>query len=342
MKKHIFPEEGRFYKANLHCHSTKSDGRRTPEELKDIYKSAGYSVLAYSDHNVLIDHSYLDDENFLTLTSVEINVSKKSEKHTKFWPCYHVNFFPDSQHNVKLPCFNPKYISDKHADLRDTQEYVGEPDFQRDYDNIGEMIDGFAKEGFIAMLNHPTWSMQNLEEYKNLDTTNIFAMEIYNHGCYVEGWEETNDHMYDDLLRRGDKLFCTATDDNHNAHPKDTPHWDSLGGFVMIKAPELTYKSIIEALKAGNFYASSAPQIHELYIEDNFLHIETSPAARITLTSSARQSKAVYPANVHTALTHAKFDLSNMCSGYVRLTVVDEKGRKAWTQPIWDDFSGIK
>ena len=342
MKKHIFPEEGRFYKANLHCHSTNSDGRLTPEELKEIYKGAGYSVLAYSDHNVLIDHSYLDDEDFLTLTSVEINVNKSSERAKGFRPCYHINFFPDDQHNVKHPCFNPNYISSKHADLRDAQEYVGTPDFQRDYDNINELINGFAEQGFVAMLNHPTWSLQTLEDYRTLDTTNIFAMEIYNHGCYVEGWEETNDHMYDDLLRKGHKLFCTATDDNHNKHPMNTNDWDSLGGFVMIKAPELTYKSIIEALKAGNFYASGAPQIHELYIEDDFLHIVTSPVARITLTASARQSKVVYSENAHTALTHAKFDISGMCSGYVRLTAVDEKGRKAWTQPIWSDFSGIK
>ena len=29
------------FKANLHCHSTISDGRLTPEELKAAYKNAG-------------------------------------------------------------------------------------------------------------------------------------------------------------------------------------------------------------------------------------------------------------------------------------------------------------
>ena len=41
MKQYLFPQEGKFYRANLHCHSTLSDGKRTPEELKEIYKSAG-------------------------------------------------------------------------------------------------------------------------------------------------------------------------------------------------------------------------------------------------------------------------------------------------------------
>ena len=30
MKKFLLPENGNFYKANLHCHTTISDGRLTP------------------------------------------------------------------------------------------------------------------------------------------------------------------------------------------------------------------------------------------------------------------------------------------------------------------------
>ena len=38
------------FKANMHCHSTISDGKLTPEELKAAYKAQGYSVLAITDH----------------------------------------------------------------------------------------------------------------------------------------------------------------------------------------------------------------------------------------------------------------------------------------------------
>ena len=47
-KRFLLPEGGRFYKANLHCHSTLSDGALTIGELKEAYKSRGYSVLAYT------------------------------------------------------------------------------------------------------------------------------------------------------------------------------------------------------------------------------------------------------------------------------------------------------
>ena len=35
MRKYLLPEEGHFYKANLHCHSNISDGSLTPEQIKE-------------------------------------------------------------------------------------------------------------------------------------------------------------------------------------------------------------------------------------------------------------------------------------------------------------------
>ena len=75
MKRFLLPQGGQFFKANLHCHSTVSDGRMTPEELKKVYMEQGYSVLAYTDHNLLVDHSELAQEDFLPIVGVEIDVN---------------------------------------------------------------------------------------------------------------------------------------------------------------------------------------------------------------------------------------------------------------------------
>ena len=72
MKKYLLPKEGNFYKANLHCHSTVSDGKWTVEEIKKNYMEKGYSIIAYTDHDVLIPHYELNDENFLALNGVEL------------------------------------------------------------------------------------------------------------------------------------------------------------------------------------------------------------------------------------------------------------------------------
>ena len=44
MRKYLLPENGNFYKVNLHCHSNFSDGRKSPEEIKARYKELGYSA----------------------------------------------------------------------------------------------------------------------------------------------------------------------------------------------------------------------------------------------------------------------------------------------------------
>ena len=82
MKKFLLPESGNYYKANLHSHSTVSDGARTPEELKALYKSKGYSIVAYTDHNVLITHLELTDETFLALSGTELDVNNADKTKT--------------------------------------------------------------------------------------------------------------------------------------------------------------------------------------------------------------------------------------------------------------------
>ena len=64
MEKILFGSKKNKYKANMHCHSTLSDGRFSPQELKENYKSRGYSILAITDHEHLNNNSYLDDEDF--------------------------------------------------------------------------------------------------------------------------------------------------------------------------------------------------------------------------------------------------------------------------------------
>ena len=49
MKKILLDPAKNYFKANLHCHSTKSDGKMTVEELKEHYMADGYSIIAFTD-----------------------------------------------------------------------------------------------------------------------------------------------------------------------------------------------------------------------------------------------------------------------------------------------------
>ena len=77
MKKYLLSKEGSFYKANLHCHTNVSDGRLTPKEIKNIFKAKGYSVVAFTDHDVMIPHPELADKDFLPLNGYEMEVSEE-------------------------------------------------------------------------------------------------------------------------------------------------------------------------------------------------------------------------------------------------------------------------
>ena len=335
MKRYLLTPEGNFYKANMHCHSTLSDGKLTVEELKEIYKRHGYSIIAFTDHNVLIDHSDLNDESFMAITGYEMDVldarQDRSYNHT---PCTHICFYSKDPHNEVIPCYNPKYVFGNHPDLAAAQRYSGTPDYERRYWETNEFIRKTCAEGFLACYNHPTWSIQDLDEYRNIE--GVFAMEVYNHSCWVGGWPEINDHAYDDMLRRGKRIFPIAADDNHDRFPEGHPRFDSCGGFIMIRAPKLEYGAIMTALEAGDFYASTGPEIYEIYAEDETIHVKTSPAARIKLTTYGRRADCATGEKDGELITEATFSVLGLYDRYCRITVDDGHGHFAWSRAFFD------
>ena len=149
MKHYLIPESGRFYKANLHTHTTVSDGCKTPEEIKEIYKAHGYSVVAFTDHDVMIEHSDLNDEDFLAITSHEVETNGPSVGGSFLaTPTYHLNFYAKNPHETNYACPNPGYAWGNARAIADTQDYY-KGDYARRYSVEGqnEMIaEANAKE----------------------------------------------------------------------------------------------------------------------------------------------------------------------------------------------------
>ena len=90
MKKFLLPENVNGYKANLHCHSTLSDGTKTPEEIKELYKSLGYSIVAYTDHDIFLGHNDLTDDSFIALNGFEAEVNERGKKDFSIIKCCQV------------------------------------------------------------------------------------------------------------------------------------------------------------------------------------------------------------------------------------------------------------
>ena len=154
------------------------------------------------------------------------------------------------------------------------------------------------------------------------------AMEVYNSECEVLGYFEYNEKDYDDMLCDGKRIYCVATDDTHNRRA-------CFGGFTMIKAEKLEYKTITDALVAGNFYASQGPEIHNLWFEDGKLHIDCSNVKSIRFNTGIRRAKKIEACD-GTLLNTAEFEVQPEHI-YVRVTITDEAGKHAYTNAYFVD-----
>lgn len=333
MKKQLLSPTGQFYKANLHCHSTMSDGSLTPEQIKTIYQQQGYSIVAYTDHELLFPQNHLTDETFLALNGVEHDVNDLTEpimtkRHVCHFCCIalepdnHLTPFPDESRYCKGNLENLHLAKPIPGTEGSHQTYTPEA--------ISHMMETIQSCGFFVTYNHPHWSLETPDIFCQYHGMN--AMEIANNACITMGYEDYNPQAYDALLQSGHRIFCVADDDNHN---KDCRNWDSFGGWTMIKADKLDYRTITKALQNGNFYASQGPEIYDLWVEDQIIHITCSDAASIHFTTGQRhRQKDIAPQGE--SLTEASFQLDPN-DGYVRVTVTDHRGNHANTNAYFLD-----
>ncbi len=339
MKQYLLPKDGRFYKANLHVHTTVSDGRMTPEEVKKLYKDNGYSVVAFTDHQIMLPHPELNDDDFLTITSAEIAKNKGSYD---LLPSTHFNIYAKDPAAETFPYFNPEGF---WKALTHTKEYRTEKMLRHEARPFGygpEELNKVIKEcneaGFLICFNHPKGSLQCYRDYGGLK--GLWGMECFNTGAAREGYEDDMDPI-DDLLTEGErKVYPIAADDAHSPI-------DCCGGYVMIKAEELEYSNIMNSLENGDFYASTGISIEELYIEDGILHLETDGADKIILYTPIR-FKIMEKSNVGKRITHFECDLGPLIEKcerepelskdvYFRLDLRTNDGKRAHTKAYFLD-----
>jgi len=330
MRKYLIPKEGNFYKANLHCHSDISDGALSPEELKKLYRSHGYSILAYTDHDVFVPHHELTDDNFLALAGFELQYNENGTyPGTRDIASSHFCFIAESPDIILHPDWNEKCVhSAAHSKhLVKYDKTVPQKDRMRSTSCINESVKKARDAGFFITYNHPVWSLDKYTDY--IQYQGMHAMEIFNNDCSLLGYNSYVPDIYDDMLRSGKEIFAIAADDNHNGFAQGHPKFDSFGGFTVIKAEKLEYTTITDALFNGNFYASQGPEIFDLYVEDGKIHITCSEASMITLNTNRRSAQSVIAPIGH-QINSAEFALDEQ-DAYIRLTVKDSGGKCANT-----------
>lgn len=337
MKIYLIDPKKKWCKANLHSHSTNSDGYFKPEEIKKIYKKHGYKIVAYTDHEMFFDVSYLTDKDFVAITAAEYSITDNKnpanntyvnkDEHkvlSRDLQTIHLCMFSKDPHNTFHFATGKENITEymigKYSP--NTMEYDGcTRVFTKE--SIQDTINKANERGCLVQFNHPNWSLNARDVY--IDLKGIWGFEILNYATELETGGEYCVNIYDDLLRNGHHEVCTMNDDNHNI---DGSMEGSFGGYNYIGVNELNYENVIKAMEKGDIYCSNGPIIKSLYLDtdDGKFYIETSKAEAIIAVGYNRTFRHYYGKN----LTKADFKIFGG-EVYFRFTVRDKYGRVAHT-----------
>ena len=176
-----FTSPGRWYRANLHAHTTNSDGDLPPDDCAECYRRAGYDVLALTDHwcvsEVAVNHPDL-----LIINGAELNGGRSAQGAD-----YHIVGL-----NLRTRGKMPRRAGASAQDL----------------------VDVIREDGGDVFIAHPYWSGLMASDMMGL--AGCFAVEVYNTGCDLEILRGYSAVHWDDLLTLGHDFGAVAVDDGHH------------------------------------------------------------------------------------------------------------------------------
>lgn len=299
----------RWFKGNIHTHTTESDGDADPRSVVRWYRQHGYDFLVLSDHNHLTILDY-------------------SEGQRRFKRPLMV---PGEELSIRLASGTvPVHINgigiNRMVEPIDAGDIVS---------TLQANVDAIHQAGGIASINHPNykWAFDH-DAITQVVGANL--LEIFNgvHLANVDGapGRPSYEQIWDGVLSAGRAIFGVATDDSHNYGDFGPEQANPGRGWVVVRAEALASDAIVDALAAGDFYASTGVTLSDLDVSDEriSLIIEPNQDTEFTTTFTGHDGTQL---GEETGMA-ASYDIRGD-EGYVRATVHNTNGKKAWTQPVF-------
>ena len=315
-----------WLKGQLHLHSNASGDSQTPaEDVVRWYETHGYDFIVFTDHN-RVTHAPSRGE-MLVLEGVEI-----TQNLARCEP-------PPDAGDACLLHVNALVVE---ADRVPRISEVERPVSAHRLDHFRYAMELSKALGGIAQLNHPNFHYAaTQEDLFALTRDGLTLFEVAN-----EAWDSNNSggssrpstvEMWDFVLRRGGRLFGTATDDAH--HYYDARSLARSGqdvfppdrGFVMVRA-DRTPAEIRTALAEGKFYASTGVVLDDVVFRSGVLEVQVAASTASPFEVRFVADGAVVGTSSDSV---ARMDAVQRGYSYLRATVIDAKGRKAWVQPVF-------
>jgi hypothetical protein len=300
---------GRYYKAQLHTHTTCSDGKLKPEELVEEYRKRDFTFLAITDHDCITDFDL-----YKINSSEQQMILIKGEEMT--WPRpirpfgYHIN----------------RLFIDKQIKRKDLQSIIDETHRTR-----GVIV--INHPGFLGSLGTQQWLPEKLLEVRNYG-----LLEVVNHHTNTE----INLRYWHALLKHfgpEEPIWGMAGDDCHTI--------DEIGlNYIMVRTLEISEEGLKKALKKGDFYLTQGPEV-EFGVEDDLIFARIiNGKAHNSKYISGKQDYEVHFLDADfnsvssvtlgkSGETEARFKpVGN--EGFIRIEVEEKDTyKKAWSQPFW-------
>lgn len=300
-----FIADNKMLKGGLHCHTTRSDGSCTPEETMRLHKENGYDFLAITDHRIYNYTNFAPETGITVIPGMEFDNGSSIPCPHGFRTYHTVCIGPTKEDGNG---FGPdEVVSSANAPTQETYQ---------------PFLDEIHAKKNLTIYCHPEWSSTPARYFEKLKGN--FAMEIWNSGCVIDNDMDKDAAYWDELLGQGIRIFGVATDDGHPIH-------HHCKGWVMVNA-ENNVRSILNALESGAFYSSTGPEIYDFYVKDGKAVIECSPVKMIRLHCDCHPTRLCQDPDGK-PITRAEFDMSDY--PYARITIIDEQGHHAWTNPIF-------
>ncbi len=273
------------YKGQCHCHSTKSDGNDSPQNIEQAYKDKGYTFVCLTDHNRHTEDPFVD--NLLHIGSGE---DGKSDRHHILALGINKDKL-DVKRDANLdgiddrksrPCGNIQERINYISFVQETVSVMAHPTGSHSPDGIGFTLNELkGNVGYTgieicnAAGSHPIWSVYNPYD-SNSNNTVSWWDEVLKHKKYaVWGFATDDCHNIKGngfnrawIVVNSSKNFSETFPYINFIKKFETEYRDKLDGLssnkkadVLFRAYEgYRYKAILQEeilnnIKCGNFYA---------------------------------------------------------------------------------------
>ena len=305
----------RWWRGNTHTHTLWSDGDGAPQAVVEWYRDEGYDFLVLSDHNVLAE-----GERWFPVAPDTRLTPERLDELIALQPAGSVEWREgEAGLEMRLHTLDELRARFERAGRfllvtgeEVTSDFEGAPVHVNGVNTrapIGAQTGGSVREVLsaalraieaqgsrdeptLAHLNHPNyqWGV-SWEDLAAVPEERFF--EVYNgHPAAADDGDAqhpSTERIWDLLLARRltelglGPVYGVATDDSHHYHERSPERSNAGRGWIVVRARELRAGALVEALRRGDFYASSGVQLADVGFDGSTytVDVDARPGERL-------------------------------------------------------------